>query len=480
MHIRILNVALDNVDILVDEAVSSSVENHKLVPKKLLLMFLSDWLGFVSRVLAEKNSRPDDKKLDAEVARKLTRYGETLQTLLFLPTLNLDGAHELVFAVDADWARLPFEILPLRRKFAGLTVPLLRQIRTVSPLPAAEAKKNARRFLLMANTEGAADIAKHAEEEKASLKSLTAHTVKTTTLGKLASAAQVVDELTHCEYLHYAGHVRGQSLSLSESTLSANDIAALGLSHVKLAFVNGCNSAGELGETGLAYAFLSAGVKNYIGYNYPVSDAASVFAAKTIWGDFLRREKTAAFKQFFDSRSKKSLAEITLSARRLLFEKFGAAELAWLGIQFFTAPKERKRKKRGYFIAAAALFLVAVTAVFITRGRTTPVQKIQVEKKVASTAKRHSKKQVHPPQVQAPTETSSKPPNEEPLALTVLPRREQAAVIHSPALKKLAADFRTTPHPYYTRDDKEQILSEVLQMDVPESSKIIRLKNEMP
>jgi hypothetical protein len=68
---------------------------------------------------------------------------------------------------------------------------------------------------------------------------------------------------------------------------------------MKLAFINGCNSAGEHGQTGLAAAFLSAGVKNYIGYGYPVSDAAALFAAETFWADFLRRENRSPILKLF-------------------------------------------------------------------------------------------------------------------------------------------------------------------------------------
>jgi hypothetical protein len=433
------------------------------------------------KYLRKKNSRPEDKNFDREIAAKLQRYGKTLHTLLFPPELSFSDAQELIFSVDAAWARLPFELLPLNRateSLAGLQVPILRQIRTVQKVsPVAETKKAERRFLLLANTEGSADIAPLVEKEKISLMNTRGYATQMKILGHLAGVAQVVEEFAHCEYLHYAGHVHDQSLRLREAALRADDITAMSLGNIKLAFVNGCNSAGEHGQTGLARAFLSAGVKNYIGYNYAVSDAAALFAAGAVWRDFLRRENMASLLNFFYRRRKKPLAEIALSLRRAIFEKFGAAELAWLGIQFFIGPEEQRRQNgKRFSIAAAALLVVALAMLFLMQDRIYQPAEKQLKIPASQAAKQRGKKATKPPEPQVSTGLLY----EKPAVIAAHSRREKLPAIQSPVLANLVTDFRAAVHPFYTREDKEDILRDILDAKVSESSKIIRLRNEMP
>jgi hypothetical protein len=480
MHIRIIDAALDNVDVIVDEVNLSTVENHKLIPKKLLLAFLYDWLDFVARVLAQKNSRPEDHALDREVTERLRRYGKTLRTLLFQPSFDCADAHQLVFSVDADWARLPFELLPMNRateNFAGLGMPVLRQMRKVTARSEkTHATKRVRNFLLLANPEGAADIAAQTNEEKTSLERISGSKADMRVLGKLAAVGRAVEELAHCEYLHYSGHVREQSLRFQDGALFPQDIAAMNLENMKLAFLNGCNSAGEHGQAGLAAAFLSAGVKNYIGYGYPVSNAAALFAAETFWADFLRRENRSPILKLFYQDRKKSLSAISLSLRRAIFEKFGAAELAWLGMQFFVGPKERMHGESKRILATAALLAAAVMAVFFMQNRAShPVEK-QLKKPPVQTVKQPGKKTTKPPESQVPAE----PLHEKPFVIATHARHERSPAIQSPVLANLVADFRASTHPFYTSEDKEDILRDILDAKVSESSKIIRLRNEMP
>ncbi len=238
MHIRLIDAALDNVDIIVDESNPTAVENHKLIPKKLLAGYLDEWLDFVARVNAQKSNRPDDAALDREVAEKLMRFGSTLHALLFQPAFQCKPLRELVFSVDATWARLPFELLPMGKgqyNFAGLQVPVLRQLRSIPhTLTASNSRKSGQKFLVLANPEGAADIAATTDSERKSLERII-DAKHLHVLGRLASVARTVDELTHCEYLHYSGHVRDQSLHFDGDSLRAQDIASMDLQNLKLA-----------------------------------------------------------------------------------------------------------------------------------------------------------------------------------------------------------------------------------------------------
>ncbi|MBS0617650.1 MAG: CHAT domain-containing protein [Spirochaetes bacterium] len=488
MHIRIINVARENVDVLIDERQNSAVENHKLVPQKLLTSYLRDWRTFVTRVQAEKNSRPDDRIFDNEVATELASYGKTLLAILFPQGFTLAGTKCLTFSVDAEWARLPFEILPLTAEgidFSGLKIPVVRQMRTIAARSQSEKRRDdLRQFLLCANPEGAVDIAALTREEKQNLEKVAEGKVLIHAPGKLASIAQVLNALTTCEYLHYAGHIRNQSLQFGDGPLGPEDFSALALGHVKLAFVNGCNSVGKHDDSGLARAFLTAGVQNYIGYNYPVSDTAALYAASFVWGDFLQQE-TSLRRRFSFSFSRQTLVEGALALRRALFEKFGAAELAWLGIQFFVATTPAAQPRRRLWISIASGVMTAA-AVFTTLWLTRPAKEGlpphgAVQKKVMPPP---AEKVATAPRGPTVASSGEKPAtglhHAKPPAMEFHSQRDELPAIQSPDLRHLVAEFRKTPHPYYSKEDKERILTNVLAQPAAEATKIIRLKNEMP
>ncbi|MFZ5631204.1 MAG: CHAT domain-containing protein [Spirochaetota bacterium] len=481
MRIRILNIAPESVDVILDDQISDAVENHKLLPNKLLQEYQDDWLNFFEKVLAEKNSRPSDKAFDQEVSAKLNRYSKTLESLLFPIGFDLSDTKTLVFSVDANWVRLPFELLPTHNNpqdFIGLKVPILRQIRTIKTgaAEANQSKKNGKRFLLLANPEGSADLTPMTDAEKKSLEGIAGKATQLKALGKLASTAQILEELVHCRYLHYSGHVREQSLQFNQARLKPTDISALNLENMELAFVNGCNSASR--HDGLVQAFLSAGVKNYIGYNHKISDQVALFAADFVWRSFFQSTgKLKKLSGLFGFENK-GLAEVSLLLRQQIFKKFGAAELAWLNIQFFINLERSSKKRSSLRLLPAAMVsgAVALLAAIIWKTAWNPAKSPgeSIPNKVTEsppTTIRKSK----PSKITQPDIAYQKP---------VVPesrqQRESPPPIDSPVLADLVASFRKTPHPYYTKEDKERILSEVLHMSVSESAKITRLRNEMP
>lgn len=494
MRIRILDVAPQKVDVLIDDGTAHAVENHKVLSRKVLTTFLDDWLAFVTRVLAEKNAHPDDVGFDAEVTGRLQRYGATLQNLLFPAHWRINPGAALYFSVDAAWARLPFEILPCGRdsaEFAALKIPILRQIRTVKPSVAVKnAQHSARKFLLLANPEGAPDLAAVVAAEKNTLTEVFAKQGTVKTLGKLASSAQILEELVHSEYVHYSGHVRGEALQLKDATLGAADLAVLDLSHVRLAFINGCNSAARHNAESLAWAFLSTGVQNYIGYNHPVSDRGALFAADFLWRHLFSRRRIF----FFLPEKEQAIATTSLALRQALFAKFGAAELSWLGIQFFIGDKVPVRKKLAQPLAVAAALIAAFAiplVFFLQRGSTQDIALAKTPASVTSPKLEHERVVVRETIYKTINNNKEEPLTEQrenlarPTRENILSREGAASAqvlpaIESHELAQLVKQFRNAVHPYYTAEDKERILTNVLAQPVAESTKIIRLKNEMP
>ncbi|MBS0617645.1 MAG: hypothetical protein JSR44_05615 [Spirochaetes bacterium] len=76
---------------------------------------------------------------------------------------------------------------------------------------AVKNKKSATgQFLLLANPEGAPDLAAVVAAEKNTLNEIFSRQGSAKTLGKLTSSAQILEEIVHSEYVHYSGHVRGR------------------------------------------------------------------------------------------------------------------------------------------------------------------------------------------------------------------------------------------------------------------------------
>jgi hypothetical protein len=113
-----------------------------------------------------------------------------------------------------------------------------------------------------------------------------------------------------------------------------------------------------------------------------------------------------------------------LSLRRAIFEKFGAAELAWLGMQFFVGPKERRaRGKQTNPLRGGAARCRRRDAVFFMQNRASqPVEK-QLKKPPVQTVKQRGKKTTKPPESQVPAE----PLHEKPFVIATHARHEKSA-----------------------------------------------------
>jgi CHAT domain len=122
---------------------------------------------------------------------------------------------------------------------------------------------------------------------------------------------------TQCTMLHYSGHSKESQESQQESYLLlrdgpcyARDIqTALTQNPLLIVFVDSCLSASRLqyGTTSIASSFFEAGVKNYVGALWPVSDNGAAMFASDFYrlviygnsiGEALRRARLASFSKW--------------------------------------------------------------------------------------------------------------------------------------------------------------------------------------
>lgn len=183
MRIRILDVAPQKVDVLIDDGATQAVENHKLLPRKILAAYLDDWLaGFCfARACRKKRAsrrccvRLRDYRAPQALWRNITEFA--------------------ISCALADYPRCG--ALFFRRCGLGSV--------------AVKNKKSATgQFLLLANPEGAPDLAAVVAAEKNTLNEIFSRQGSAKTLGKLASSAQILEEIVHRDYVHYSGYVRGR------------------------------------------------------------------------------------------------------------------------------------------------------------------------------------------------------------------------------------------------------------------------------
>jgi len=269
-----------------------------------------------------KTSHPLPKQLDAHLtdylkavsdnlpADELRRVGEALHSQLFpekLRTALLSAEPEsirLKFDMPSAAAMWPWEILYHDEAFWGCRFLLGRLILSEDPdrkanQPTAQAKV----LIFRGYDKGLTHLDREIEtilrngNERFSCHSSVYEFDKK----KLRDALK--DELESCHVFHYLGHsrwdkkrIRQSGLQLAEDTwFTANDIAGL-KKCPKLVFLNSCLSCATSetdGLSGIAGAFLKAGVEAVVGTAAKISDDVAASMAKFFYESFFSGESTA-------------------------------------------------------------------------------------------------------------------------------------------------------------------------------------------
>ena len=268
---------------------------YHVLPEKLLLWSIARGeLHPIERPVAaerlERSVTALEKAIDAQSDDGCLQALRELHSLL-LGSLPLPGS-TVVVVTDGAVARVPFAALldPQSGRH------LVEDVATyVSPSLTAllEPDSNAagvRRFLVVAPQGGGPRLT-HVESEIAAIRrAFQAMAVESERTLTPARFALLAPEAT---YLHFAGHATSAPRAngyghlifgdAAEATVSADEIAAMRLSKLRLVMLAACESSARNataeGSLTLARAFLAAGAQSVVGTLWAVDDeAASVFS----------------------------------------------------------------------------------------------------------------------------------------------------------------------------------------------------------
>lgn len=253
------------------------------------------------------------RELDVErlTAARVTTIGARLAKLALhknvREALELTRNEPLVVVNDAEASRLPWEMLTLGDWSPAMGAGLSRRL-SASDLSVARFSEQRRvdrtlTVLLIADpTEDLPGAAREGERVRDIFRGL-ADARLTLVTGKAATRARVLAEFESGDYdvVHYAGHAAFDPRAPAESGLRVSDAVITGGDLGSLAqlpalvFFNACESARVRGAktagratslaagTSVAQAWLQAGIANFIGTYWPVSDLAAETCAGTFY-----------------------------------------------------------------------------------------------------------------------------------------------------------------------------------------------------
>lgn len=263
------------------------------------------------------------------LSRDIGRIGGALARLLVAPSVHegLEAMHArpLVVLHDREASRVPWEVLRVGDRHPALVAGLSRRYAsedlTVARWREDRATDGPLRVLLVVDPTG--DLP-GAAAEGAALQDLLRDRVAVldSLAGRDATRARVLAALSTGTYdvLHFAGHAwfdaanpgRGGLVCAGKEVLRGNDLASLGVLP-SLVFCNACEAArvrrrkvevrprpparllgARRSMTGIAEAFLSGGVANFLGTHWPVGDEAAATFSRTLYETLLRGESLGA------------------------------------------------------------------------------------------------------------------------------------------------------------------------------------------
>ncbi len=351
--ISIISSIRNNVEILLSKTSWDGqihpIDGKCIASGRLLNKFYNEWESFYIQSQHPKNTSPDDTNIDKEITENLKSKGKTLFSILFG-----DSSHQIVspddsviiFSVDPEYANLPFEILIQNDRFLCEQSHIIKQIRDRRLKPIGE-KRRSKDLLLILNP--LKDIESLVEAERATLKRLFDKTSFFSSIKTIdstyAQESQIIEELHNAKYVHYAGHTKSDKITLHNGQeLNISDISNLDLSNIEILFFNSCYSSSQkFTSSSIVQSFIKAGVKNFIGYNLPVSNHIALFISEKFWKGILR---------------KKNLLENIAEIRKSVREEFGDGELSWVILNLFGTLEPKKRKYKIFF--PTALWLIVI------------------------------------------------------------------------------------------------------------------------
>ena len=463
------------------------LDTKRIVANSILASFYNDWVSFVSQARQLKSLQPKNPAIDDEIMRTLVKKGAALASILFgadLPENLFMGRKSLLFSVDPAYANIPFELIEYRESFIVDSFHVLRQIRDQDArLQRPRNRADKKLFIMNSAHSSLLDNVLKEKEIVASGKEWSvidcAH----------ISESRFIEEIHDCRFIHFAGHTDADGIPFAHGKkIPASSISRLNLGNVDTVFFNSCFSSHQNPKMdSLAQAFVKAGVKNYIGYSLPVRNDIAAEAAALFWKS--------------ESRSipiHRAIARM----RTELKSAFGEGDLTWVILNYSGTLDGSSSSKlhsslfrTGIFIGA----LLLLCSIGLLSFRFLSMNHFAGEKSVpvVPPARNQTRPQadVRSPgksrsEEAAPGIDSHSTADPRPAALhenqasetlrnsgSDLERKIDEK-IRNQGLRKLMLDFLQTSHPFYSKDQKERFVDNLIDAPMKDSVKIMKLNGE--
>ncbi|TGK79347.1 CHAT domain-containing protein [Leptospira bourretii] len=413
-----------------------TVEKTTKFSGKLLSEFLKDWALFVERVLSQNPT-------NEEFLEKLGKKSDSLEQIVFgktLPFWRYPGFPDSIqLLIDPEFSPIPWEILRTHKGFLFQDKDYRRGIRIDTIQKENKQKTNS--VLLVCNPVKPNLIAT-VKEECAILfpileKKLNLRILKENHLTRV----RLIEEIGSVKYLHYAGHTEKNGIPLGANDfLYSKEIAEHSFTNLDLVFFNSCHSSFDsIEHSGLTTSFLKAGVKEVIGFLFPVESNLAKSIGIKFWDSFLKSKS-----------SHKSLAKI----RKTLYNGTSKEIITAISLVHFSTqiPKRKFGQIAGITFVLLFLFFCIV---FLGKKK----EPIKVESfEIQNTPKVESKK-----------------PKED-IAVAKDPILLQISHLKNSEFRKMALQFLNTKHEFLDDSQKRELLESILSNGTSEEKMYYEFK----
>ncbi|MCZ8154613.1 MAG: CHAT domain-containing protein [Leptospira sp.] len=415
----------------------SPVEIICPIDGKSLQLFRKDWDHFLNRLIASNPTKQ-------EFRDKLQKKSQSLEQIIFgnrsLPWKNSNFKSEIFLQTDPEFTSFPWEIFTTNEIFFFEYKLFYRGIRSTSRVSEIS-KGNA--FLLIENPvlkeletsvkrEGKLISEIFEDQQKIPFKRIKADQWKLT---------KFWEEITDSAYLHYAGHTEKEGIPIQkDDVILGEEIGRAKLSNLKVVFLNSCHSAYEGWETsGLASQFLKAGAQYVLGFLTPVETEVAEQIGKEFWTFYLKSKNPRAsylkVKENLQNADSKRLAS---------------------SLSFVCFSPEQKKSKSNLIFAFVLSLLLLFCLITISYFRKSEIK---------------SSDQFIPTDSILPS-VNSKEQNGQ-TRQSILTKISE---IKDPIFRSKAKSFWVEDHPFLTKEERRNILEEILNSDGNEEVKFYQFK----
>ncbi|MCG6153054.1 CHAT domain-containing protein [Leptospira bandrabouensis] len=413
-----------------------NVEKTTKFSGKHLNEFLTDWALFVERVLSQKPNQE-------EFLEKLGKKSDNLEQIVFgktLPFWRKPGFLDSIqLLIDPEFSPIPWEILRTHKGFLFQDLEYSRGIRIDTIQKDHKQKTNTALLVcnpvkpnLVATVKAECNTLFPIFEKKLNLRILTENHL---------TRVRLIEEISSAKYLHYAGHTEKNGIPIGPSDFFyANEIAEHSFTNLDLVFFNSCHSSFDsIEHSGITTGFLKAGVKEVIGFLFPVETNLAKEIGIKFWDTYLKNKN-----------SRKSLAKI----RKSLYNGSSNEIITAISLVHFSTntQKPKFRQILGVISVLAALFFFIV----FLGEKNEPIKLESMEDSPLPRFESKKKKK----------ETNS-PKDDVSL---------QISRIKNPEFRKMTQQFLKTEHEFLDDSQKKELIESILSKNISEEKMYYEFK----